>query len=96
MGVMLETGGQRALEPLFDLERRLARRETGAIRDPEEVKALRQANALRVFLAGLVISGVVAVPFLNLITPVFATALMVHVHKRVAPTRKVTSPDELY
>jgi CysZ protein len=65
-------------------------------RPVEEVKALRQANALRVFLAGLVISGVVAVPFLNLITPVFATALMVHVHKRVAPTRKVTSPDELY
>jgi CysZ protein len=65
-------------------------------RPVEEVKALRQANALRVFLAGLVISGIVAVPFLNLITPVFATALMVHVHKRVAPARKVTSPDDLY
>ena len=65
-------------------------------RPVEEVKAFRQANALRVFLAGLVISGVVAVPLLNLITPVFATVLMVHVHKRVATVRKVTSPDDLY
>jgi uncharacterized protein involved in cysteine biosynthesis len=58
----------------------------------EEARALRRDNAIRVFLAGLAIAGVVAVPFLNLITPVFATALMVRVHKRLSPTRELIEP----
>lgn len=61
-------------------------------RPAEEAKALRQANAVRIFLAGLVIAGLLAVPVLNLITPVFATAFMVHVHKRIAPAREVLPP----
>jgi len=36
-----------------------------------------------VFIAGAVISGFVAVPVLNLFTPLFATAFMTRVYKRV-------------
>lgn len=49
-----------------------------------EARALRKENALRVFLAGLVIACVVFVPILNLITPVFATAFMVRMHKKIS------------
>jgi uncharacterized protein involved in cysteine biosynthesis len=61
-------------------------------RPVDEAKALRRENAVRVFLAGLAIAGVVVVPVLNLITPVFATALMVRVHKRLTPTRELIEP----
>ncbi|WP_029005151.1 sulfate transporter family protein [Azorhizobium doebereinerae] len=54
-------------------------------RSPEEARALRQANAVPVFLAGLLIVPVLMVPILNLATPVFGTALMVHLHRRLAP-----------
>lgn len=52
-------------------------------RPKEEVNALRRANGGRVFLAGLVIAGLLAIPVLNLLTPLFATALMVHLHKAI-------------
>jgi len=51
---------------------------------PDQAKALRRARGGTVFLAGLVIAGVLAVPILNLITPIFATIFMVHLYKRVA------------
>jgi CysZ protein len=50
----------------------------------DEARALRRANAMRVFLAGLVIAGIVIIPILNLITPVFATAFMVRMHKKIS------------
>ena len=40
----------------------------------------------------VVIGIAVLVPILNLITPVFATALMVRVHKRLSPTRELIEP----
>jgi CysZ protein len=52
-------------------------------RPPEEAKALRKQNAARVFLAGLFIAAFVSIPVVNLATPLFAMALMVHVHKRL-------------
>jgi CysZ protein len=61
-------------------------------RPVEEAQALRREHAVRVFLAGLAIAGVVIVPILNLITPIFATALMVRVHKRLSPTRELIEP----
>jgi uncharacterized protein involved in cysteine biosynthesis len=48
-----------------------------------EAKALRRRHQATVFTAGLFIAGFVSVPVLNLATPLFGTALMVHVHKRV-------------
>lgn len=51
--------------------------------DERTVKALRLKHGGRIFLAGLMIAGFLAVPFVNLLTPLFATALMVHIHKRI-------------
>lgn len=51
---------------------------------PAEARALRQANAVTVFIAGLLIAPLLLVPVLNLVTPVFGTAFMVHLHKRLA------------
>jgi CysZ protein len=52
-----------------------------------EAKALRKHNALYVFVAGMVIAVFVSIPIVNLATPVFAMAFMVHIHKRVAGKR---------
>jgi len=53
-------------------------------RPEAEAKALRRRNSGTVFLAGLVIAAFMAVPLLNLLSPLFACAMMVHVHKSVA------------
>jgi len=53
-------------------------------RPEAEAKALRRQHAGTVFLAGLVIAGFLAVPFLNLLTPLFAAAMMVHLHKMLS------------
>jgi CysZ protein len=53
-------------------------------RPPAEAKALRRDNALRIYIAGLLITAFVSIPLLNLATPLFAMALMVHVHKRLS------------
>jgi CysZ protein len=46
-------------------------------------KALRRRHGATVFTAGLFIAGFVSIPILNLATPLFGTALMVHMHKRL-------------
>jgi CysZ protein len=46
--------------------------------------SLRRGNAGRVYLAGLIVSGLVAVPVLNFLTPLFATAFMTRLVKRLA------------
>jgi CysZ protein len=53
-------------------------------RSEAEAKAMRRRNGLTVFGAGLVIAAFLAVPLLNLLTPLFAAAMMVHLHKMVA------------
>jgi CysZ protein len=54
---------------------------------PAEAKALRRAHRGQVFFAGLFIAAFVSIPVLNLATPLFAMALMVHVHKRMSGRR---------
>jgi CysZ protein len=60
--------------------------EFAAVRFRPEVdaRALRRKNAGTVFLAGLIIAAFLAVPLLNLLTPLFAAAMMVHLHKAVS------------
>ena len=53
-------------------------------RPPDEARALRRAHSTRIFLAGMLIAIFVSIPLLNLATPLFAMALMVHMHKRVS------------
>ena len=54
------------------------------LRPEAEAKALRRRHAGTVFLAGLVIAGFLAIPLLNLATPLFAAAMMVHLHKAIS------------
>jgi len=62
--------------------------------DQRAVKALRLKHGGRIFMAGLVIAGVLAIPILNLLTPLFATAFMVHVYKRIE--KREIRPDGLF
>jgi len=56
-------------------------------RPPAEAKAMRKANAAAVFTAGLVIAAFVSIPIVNLATPLFGMAFMVHMHKRLSGPR---------
>jgi CysZ protein len=51
-------------------------------RPADEAKALRKKHQSEVFLAGLFIAAFVAIPIVSLAAPLFAMALMVHMHKR--------------
>lgn len=51
---------------------------------PEEAKQLRSKYATTVFLAGIVIALFLAIPIVNLLTPLFAAGLMVHLHQKIA------------
>src|SRR5262245_57683837 len=58
-----------------------------------EAKALRKAHQSTVFLAGMLIAGFVSIPIVNLATPLFGTALMVHMHKRLmGPRHELIEP----
>jgi uncharacterized protein involved in cysteine biosynthesis len=52
-----------------------------------EAKRLRKANQGSVFVAGLLIAAFVSIPIVNLATPLFGMALMVHMHKRLTNPR---------
>lgn len=48
-----------------------------------DARAFRKQNRIRVFLSGLIIAGLVSVPLLNLLTPLFAIAFMMHTVKQL-------------
>ncbi len=56
-------------------------------RSVHEARAMRKANAAYIFLAGMAIAVFVSIPVVNLATPIFAMAFMVHVHKRMSGKR---------
>ncbi|MGH6760707.1 MAG: sulfate transporter family protein [Phyllobacterium sp.] len=58
-------------------------------RPEAEARELRSRNAGTVFLAGMLIAAFLAVPILNLLTPLFAAAMMVHLHKAIARSEAV-------
>jgi CysZ protein len=53
--------------------------------DPMAARAVRRRFAGRVFLGGLAIAGLFAVPLVNLVAPVIATVLMVHLFEGLRP-----------
>ncbi|MFA6157013.1 sulfate transporter family protein [Mesorhizobium sp.] len=61
-------------------------------RPEDEARALRKRYAGTVFLAGLVISAFLAIPLLNLVTPLFAAAMMVHLHKAISARETARFP----
>jgi uncharacterized protein involved in cysteine biosynthesis len=54
----------------------------------EEAKALRKLHHATIFTAGLFIAAFVSIPILNLATPLFGTAFMVHMYKRLIGPRR--------
>jgi CysZ protein len=53
-------------------------------RAPAEAKAMRRQHAAAIFTAGLFIAAFVSIPVVNLATPLFGMAFMVHIHKRLS------------
>ena len=60
-----------------------------------EVTRLRMENRPTVLAGGALLAGLVLVPFLNLLTPLFGVALMVHLHKRLSARAIGTRKDPL-
>jgi len=58
-------------------------------RPSHETKALRKRHAATVYLGGLFIAAFVSIPVVNLATPLFAMAFMVHLHKRLSGTKLI-------
>ena len=60
--------------------------ELAALRRHDEatVRGLRAAYSGRVFAAGLIIAAFLAIPIVNLLGPLFATAFMVHLERRIS------------
>ena len=56
-------------------------------RSPAEARLMRKDNALTIFTAGLIIAAFVSIPIVNLATPLFGMAFMVHMHKRLSGSR---------
>lgn len=56
----------------------------GRFRPMEEAARMRVEHRGTVLLAGAMLAGLVLVPVVNLLTPLFGVALMVHLHKRLA------------
>ncbi|HEV2558377.1 MAG TPA: sulfate transporter family protein [Microvirga sp.] len=56
----------------------------GRFRPLEEASRMRVEHRGTVMLAGAMLAGLVLIPVVNLLTPLFGVALMVHVHKRLA------------
>jgi CysZ protein len=53
-------------------------------RNMDGAAAMRRDYAARTVLAGCLLAGMMIVPVLNLVTPLFGIALMVHLHKRLS------------
>jgi CysZ protein len=52
-----------------------------------EAKALRRRYSTTLFIAGMFIAAFVSIPIVNLATPLFGIAFMVHMHKRLTTER---------
>lgn len=62
-------------------------------RSENEAKLLRRKHSGTVFMAGLIIAAFLSVPIVNLATPLFAAALMVHLHKMITARDPDFAPD---
>ncbi len=62
---------------------------------PDQAASLRQANRIKVFLAGLLVSLPLSIPLINLLVPLFGTAFMVHIYKQIDKTGIKPNADTL-
>ena len=68
--------------------------EAAAVRHyaPAQISQLRRRHAARVFLAGMAVAALLAIPIVNILVPLFGTAFMVHVLQGIM-ARDATMPD---
>lgn len=68
--------------------------EAAAVRHyaPAQISKLRRRHAARVFLAGMAVAALLAIPIVNILVPLFGTAFMVHVLQGIM-ARDATMPD---
>ena len=59
---------------------------------PEQAKVLRKAHQGRLMMLGVVIAFLLTVPILNLVTPIVATAAMIHLFQSWQPNGPALSP----
>lgn len=62
----------------------------GRFLPPQEIKAMREQNRFPVYFAGFMMAVLLSIPIVNLFTPVFGTALFVHVYKALSGRRALT------
>jgi CysZ protein len=64
--------------------------ELAALRRHDEaaVRRLRAVYSGRIFAAGLIIAAFLAIPIVNLLGPLFATAFMVHLERRIGASER--------
>jgi len=65
----------------------------GRFRPLEEAGAMRRHFGLTTLSAGALLAGLMVVPVLNLLTPLFGIALMVHVHKGLSRRTPIAPPE---
>lgn len=53
-------------------------------RSEDEVRQMRSRHSGTIFMAGLLIAAFLSIPIVNLLTPLFAAGLMVHLHKMLS------------
>jgi len=58
---------------------------------PEDARALRRENASTIFAAGALIAAFCSIPIVNLATPIFGMAFMVHMHKQLSAQTRGTA-----
>ncbi|NNM73461.1 sulfate transporter family protein [Enterovirga aerilata] len=59
----------------------------GRFRPMAEAARLRRENRGTILAAGAILAGLVLIPIVNLLIPLFGIAFMVHLHKRIAARR---------
>jgi CysZ protein len=64
-------------------------------RPRREAQEFRRKHSPTVFLAGLLIAAFLAIPIINLLTPLFAAGLMVHLHKALSAKDPLFSTNDL-
>jgi CysZ protein len=57
-----------------------------------EAAEMRRVFSGRTLAAGCLLAGLMVVPILNLLTPLFGIALMVHLHKRLSGRLRIAGP----
>jgi CysZ protein len=64
--------------------------------DPMSAQRLRRAHRVRLFMAGLLIAGLLTIPIVNLVAPLLAAAFMVHLSTALTtphtPSTTIDSP----